>query len=365
MAIFEVIGKDGKTYEIEAPDISTAASAMEEFHGTSQGSNESKTPKASGMMGFFKNLTDNPQVRAVAQGVPILGASVPDNEETFKFKQENPKTAKALKIGGGVASTIPLIAATGGLGLGAGLAADATMFGGLNAADAYARDEDPRQAALLGAILGPAGRLLGSGISKISGMGLKNGPKTVEKTITPELAPITPHPFPNTVAEAEAIAKAAIPEAAIGKGLGTGRPSAPLPRDALASLFKQGEDKLKATMWQTQGTPKEVAEAAWSVLTGKQLPTKQVEVPSMVGDSAIGGLAGAVGGHFAGIDPFHAAILGALTPHALKRAGTYGSAAINSNVGQSALNKLHDNATLNALLRTTIANSSNLYEGDR
>ena len=72
----------------------------------------------------------------------------------------------------------------------------------------------------------------------------------------------------------------------------------------------------------------------------------------------MGGGLGYLTGH---MDPIHAAMLGALAPHALKRAGAYGNMAMNSDTGKQFIGNrvFRDNSILDALLRSsTLGNTS-------
>ncbi len=345
MATFEFTGKDGQTFEVDAEDIQSAQKAIEHYYSTNN-INKSKTPRSSGMMGFIKNLADSPQARTIAQGVPVLGASVPDNEETFKFKQENPKTATALHMGGNVAAMIPAALATGGMSLPAGLAADAGISGIVSAADAYARDQDPQKAGILGALLGPVGRLVGRGVSP----GIKSKPTSVEAPILPEMSGHVPHAFPSS-------------QHIVERGTMGSAPGSPaeIQKLIMGTAARKQDEALKAALG-VKGTPKEGAEAAMAAAQGRPLPTKTVDIPAMTGDSAIGGLVGGGLGYLTGhMDPIHAAMLGALAPHALKRAGAYGNMAMNSDAGKQFIGNrvFRDNSVLDALLRSsTLGNTS-------
>jgi hypothetical protein len=345
MATFEFTGKDGQIFEVDAEDIQSAQKAIEHYYSTNN-INKSKTPRSSGMMGFIKNLADSPQARTIAQGVPVLGASVPDNEETFKFKQENPKTATALHMGGNVAAMIPAALATGGMSLPAGLAADAGISGIVSAADAYARDQDPQKAGILGALLGPMGRLIGRGVSP----GIKPKSTTMEAPIIPEMSDYVPNPFPSSLHIVE--------RGTMGSAPGS---PAEIQKLIMGTAARKQDEALKAALG-VKGTPKEGAEAAMAAAQGRPLPTKTVDIPVMTGDSAIGGLVGGGLGYLTGhMDPIHAAMLGALAPHALKRAGTYGNMAMNSDTGKQFIGNrvFRDNSILDALLRSsTLGNTS-------
>lgn len=344
MATFEFTGKDGQTFEVDAEDIQSAQKAIEHYYSTNN-TNKSKTPRSSGMMGFIKNLADSPQARTIAQGVPVLGASVPDNEETFKFKQENPKTATALHIGGNVAAMIPAALATGGMSLPAGLAADAGISGIVSAADAYARDQDPQKAGILGALLGPVGRLIGRGASP----GIKPKPTTMEAPVKPVMSDYVPNAFPSSLHIVE-------------KGTMGSAPGSPaeIQKLIMGTAARKQDEALKAALG-VKGTPKEGAEAAMAAAQGKPLPTKTIDTPAIIGDSAIGGLIGGVAGHMSGMSPMESFILGAVAPHALKRVGAYGNAALNSGPGKQFIGNrvFRDNSVLDALLRSsTLGNTS-------
>lgn len=345
MATFEFTGKDGQIFEVDAEDIQSAQKAIEHYYSTNN-INKSKTPRSSGMMGFIKNLADSPQARTIAQGVPVLGASVPDNEETFKFKQENPKTATALHMGGNVAAMIPAALATGGMSLPAGLAADAGISGIVSAADAYARDQDPQKAGILGALLGPMGRLIGRGVSP----GIKPKSTTMEAPIIPEMSDYVPNAFPSSLHVVEKSATGSAP----------GAPTR-IQKLIMDTSTRKEYEALKAALG-VKGTPKESAEAAMAAAQGRPIPTKTVDIPAMTGDAAMGGLVGGGLGYLTGhMDPIHAAMLGALAPHALKRAGTYGNMALNSGPGKQFIGNrvFRDNSILDALLRSsTLGNTS-------
>ena len=207
---------------------------------------------------------------------------------------------------------LPAALATGGMSLPAGLAADAGISGIVSAADAYARDQDPQKAGILGALLGPVGRLIGRGVSP----GIKSKPTSVEAPILPEMSGHVPHPFLSS-------------QHIVERGTMGSAPGSPaeIQKLIMGTAARKQDEALKAALG-VKGTPKEGAEAAMAAAQGRPLPTKTVDIPAMTGDSAIGGLVGGGLGYLTGhMDPIHAAMLGALAPHALKRAGAYGNMA--------------------------------------
>jgi len=155
MPIFELQGPDGKTYEVEAPDMRAAASAFGSMAGPGVG-----------------DMSVRNVATAAARGVPILGGMVDEAvagaqsmfgsgsyEDNLKaeqarqaaFDRQNPWTSGAAQVAGGVAGTIPMImAAPGFFGAGAaGLAARAGM-GALSGAVVGGADQAVRSNGDLG-----------------------------------------------------------------------------------------------------------------------------------------------------------------------------------------------------------------------
>lgn len=106
--------------------------------------------------------------REVTKGVPVVGnftggITDQDNQSNAQFEKNNPTTSGALKLAGGVASTLPLAAAAP-----AGVLGQMGLFSGLGGADAAAAGgsaQDIKNKAILGALGGAAGPFLGKVIS--------------------------------------------------------------------------------------------------------------------------------------------------------------------------------------------------------
>ena len=186
MPIFELQGPDGKTYEVDAPDMGAAANAFGEMAGPSVG-----------------DLSVRNMATAAARGVPILGGLVDEAvaggqalfgsgsyDENLRAEQarqsafdaQNPYWSTGAQIAGGIAATIPaVLAAPAAFGVGAGgLAARSAISAGTGAliggADSAVRSNgdlnDAAKGAAIGAAFGGAapavGSALGAGINRLS-----------------------------------------------------------------------------------------------------------------------------------------------------------------------------------------------------
>ncbi|MBV8474512.1 MAG: hypothetical protein JO107_10235, partial [Hyphomicrobiales bacterium] len=192
MPIFEVQRPDGRQFEIDAPDMQKAASALQSYAGTG-----AKSP------GMATGLA-----RAVATGVPIVGgllnsadaatdaALAPILNPLFSkdqqlkgdtwserydnalrtqegmdkaFQQQHPIAEAAGELAGGVGALGALSKTAAGakmLGLTAKtlpgmIAAGAASGGAIGAADNAVRGEDPTTGAMLGGAAGAAGPVVG------------------------------------------------------------------------------------------------------------------------------------------------------------------------------------------------------------
>jgi hypothetical protein len=195
MPIFELKAKDGKTYEVEAPDMAQAEDALEETQGQSGFS--STIPGKKGLSTNGEMWAANHPYAAGAmnflQGVPFVGEYMdeglgklapmvgPNSAEVATdalrggseaFAQRNPKTALGLKIGGGITGSAVGIAAlpaaitgyapatmAGRVGYGAvvggGLGgAEGTVSGYGSGTDDESRLENAKSRGLIGAGLG-------------------------------------------------------------------------------------------------------------------------------------------------------------------------------------------------------------------
>lgn len=191
MPLFELQGPDGKTYEVDAPDMNAAASAFGEM----------SAPPSS--------LRDQTQAFAgnALDGIPVIGgylkagverarAGVDSLMNDTKFSDElveaqgsakantanYPWTATAGKITGGVVGTAPLVAMAAGL-MGAGAAglrtralASMASGGAIGGADAAVRSGGDGHETLQGAAIGGGAGLaaplaaagVGAGVRKIA-----------------------------------------------------------------------------------------------------------------------------------------------------------------------------------------------------
>ena len=186
MPIFELQGPDGKTYEVDAPDMGAAANAFGEMAGPSVG-----------------DLSVRNVATAAARGVPILGGLVDEaiaggqalagngsyaenlkaeQDRQAAFDAQHPYWSTGAQIVGGVAAMVPAVmAAPAAFGAGAGgLVARSAISAGTGAviggADSAVRSNGDLNQTMTGAGLGAAfggaapavGGALGSGINRLS-----------------------------------------------------------------------------------------------------------------------------------------------------------------------------------------------------
>lgn len=225
MATFQITGPDGKKYRVSGDTAEGALKALQAHTGT--GRADPRNPDGTYGQppeGMVMDPTTNRMVDAksianeqfgsgagkalvagtrAATGIPVIGGLIERNagmgdpvkqeiaNQAFKqFDQENPKTALATKIAGGVAGVAPLVVmapAMMGASPAAGLAANSAWSAGsgavLGGADAATRSGfDPKQIAIgtgAGAVTGGAapaiGKMIGAGVNSVAGMlGLGN-----------------------------------------------------------------------------------------------------------------------------------------------------------------------------------------------
>src|SRR5512139_943197 len=198
MPVFEIDGGGGKTFEVDAPDMSSAVSAFQSFNG---GPQAAANPQS--------DLSIDNVMRSIAQGVPVVGgladkfsagmdaltnqftgrgSAAPDlstryaenlaNEQghTKAFEEANPATALTANLVGGIgalgaaaktATGAKLLGLTGQT-LPAQITQGAISGAGINAADALTRGQDPLQGAEIGGAIGGlapvAGRAIGAAV---------------------------------------------------------------------------------------------------------------------------------------------------------------------------------------------------------
>lgn len=219
MAIFEIEGPDGKTYEVDAPDQNTAINAYRSFSGGQSFENDGTvgpTKWRRDVMGHDGSISADNVMRTFITSAPVVGpllgkagaaidaaldktpigsnvipgdtwseryenalASQKGKDEAFG--REHPYVQTGVGVAGGVAGTAPLIMAApaafgaGGGGLLARSAASALSGAALGGTDAAIRsDFDPKAvkwgagAGFLTGIAGPAvGQMVGAGARKV------------------------------------------------------------------------------------------------------------------------------------------------------------------------------------------------------
>ncbi|MBB3772020.1 hypothetical protein FHS55_002629 [Angulomicrobium tetraedrale] len=125
MPTFEMQGPDGKTYEVEAPDMRAAASAFGAMSGPSVGDLSVRNVATAAARGVpvLGGLVDN----AIAGGQALFGnGSYGENlkaeqDRNAAFDRDHPWVSGAAQLAGGVAGTIPMVmAAPAAFGAGAG-----------------------------------------------------------------------------------------------------------------------------------------------------------------------------------------------------------------------------------------------------
>jgi len=186
MPVFEMQGPDGKTYEVEAPDMGAAASAFGQMAPPSVGDMSIRNLATAAARGVpvLGGLVDN----AIAGGQAMLGyGSYADNlkaeqERNAAFDRQNPWSSGAAQVAGGIAGTIPMVmAAPAAFGAGAGtLGMRALMSAGSGAAigglDSAVRSGGDLKETAIGAGIGAAtgaaapyiGRAAGKGYEAVS-----------------------------------------------------------------------------------------------------------------------------------------------------------------------------------------------------
>ncbi|MFG1340366.1 hypothetical protein [Xanthobacter autotrophicus] len=181
MPIFELQGPDGKSYEVDAPDMRAAAEAFGGMAPRQPGSDLSirdVATAASRGVPVLGGLVDN----AIAGGQAALGYGdyagnlKAEQERNARFDREHPWVSGGAQIAGGIAGTIPLImAAPAAFGAGAGgLAArmgmSALSGAALGGADQAVRSggdlKDTGVGAGMGAIFGAAAPAVGAAGSR-------------------------------------------------------------------------------------------------------------------------------------------------------------------------------------------------------
>lgn len=219
MAIFEIEGPDGKTYEVDAPDQNTAINAYRSFSGGQSFENDGTvgpTKWRQDVMGHDGSISADNVMRTFITSAPVVGPLlgkagaaidatldntaigsnvIPgdtwseryDNALAMQkgkdeaFGREHPYVQAGVGVAGGVAGTVPMIAAApAAFGAGAGgllarsLASGASGMA-LGTADSAVRsDFDPNAmkwgfgAGLASGLAGPAvGQMVGAGARKV------------------------------------------------------------------------------------------------------------------------------------------------------------------------------------------------------
>lgn len=220
MANFVITSPDGKKYKVSGENAEGAMAALKKHLSTGQADPRNadgtygQPPEGMVMDPATNRMVDAKAIASekfgsgagkalmtgtrAATGIPVLGGLIERNagmgdpvkqeiaNQAFKqFDQENPKTALAAKIAGGVAGVAPLVVAAPammGASPAAGLAANSAWSAGsgavLGGADAATRSGfDPKQIAIgtgAGAVTGGAapaiGKLIGAGVNSVGGM---------------------------------------------------------------------------------------------------------------------------------------------------------------------------------------------------
>lgn len=201
MPKFELTGRDGSRYEIEAPDENAALAAFSSFQGGTASAEEQGPPKAPD-----RGITADDLVRSAARGIPVLGGAMdrlaaagdaalgsvfdrgsqaPTFSERYaenlaneqrrdrEFDENSPVASTVAKVAGGVAGLAPAVmaapAAFGAVGTLPQMVSRGAMSGaGISAADAAVRGDDVTDATAVGGAMGAAAPLVGRGIGHIA-----------------------------------------------------------------------------------------------------------------------------------------------------------------------------------------------------
>ncbi|WP_434286307.1 hypothetical protein [Celeribacter sp. SCSIO 80788] len=205
MAVYEIQGPDGKVYEVDAPDMQTAVSAMGQFTGGTQqsekgfgqkakefllGDDDPTTQNMGEKIGSFLNkagesmtfgLVGDEADAAVAGMIPggkSYDERLAENrQQQALFEQENPGAALAADIGGGLLGvTLPfgtIGTLSRGANLGARVAASTAAGAGMGATYGFMEGEggedrirDARTGAFLGGGVGMVAPAAGAGIQR-------------------------------------------------------------------------------------------------------------------------------------------------------------------------------------------------------
>ena len=237
MPTFE-IDNNGKSYEVDAPDMSTAVNALKSY-----------TPQQD------SGITADNLVRSAAQGVPILGGAVDkfaagmdaltqpllgrgssaatlgerysqnaaqEQAKTQGFDQAHPIASTLSGLAGGTAAVggaikaVPAIGSAMGFGGGSlipNMAKGAATGSAIGAADAAVRGQDPTSGAEWGGAFGAAGPPIGRAIGAVAGK-FSKPVSSIDTAATNQVAPALKNAGVNTPADLEAALRAVGPEAA-------------------------------------------------------------------------------------------------------------------------------------------------------
>lgn len=176
MPIYELQGPDGKTYEVDAPDMRAAANAFSGMAPASVGDMSVRNVATAAARGVpvLGGLVDE----AIAGGQTLFGnGSYADNlkaeqDRQKAFDDQNPWVSGGAQLAGGVAGTIPMVmAAPAAFGAGAagwGARAIASMISGglIGGADQAVRTNGDPMATFKGAAVGGGAGLAGPAVGR-------------------------------------------------------------------------------------------------------------------------------------------------------------------------------------------------------
>lgn len=238
MPTFE-IDNNGKSYEVDAPDMTTAVNALKSYSAPQQDN----------------GVTADNLMRSAAQGVPILGGAVDkfaagmdaltqpllgrgssaatlgerysqnaaqEQAKTQGFDQAHPIASTLAGLAGGTAAVggaikaVPAIGSAMGFGGGSlipNIAKGAVTGAGIGAVDAAVRGQDPTSGAEWGGAFGAAGPPIGRAIGAVASK-FSKPLSGVDTAATNQVTPALKNAGVNTPADLEASLRAVGPEAA-------------------------------------------------------------------------------------------------------------------------------------------------------